>query len=538
MKIMEHEKRLSVLVVDDEESARKLFTSFLKRRYRVFQAGSAADAMVLIEKDPPDIVITDIRMPGDDGLVLLSRIKEKFPDIFVIIATGHGEKSTLISAIREGAFDYLEKPVIHDEFLYIIKRAESYSLLQKQIKESEIKQRKNFELQKILYLLLQLYEQDLPFVELLEKSFDIIYSSSLIPFKSHGSIFVVEEEPDVLVLKTHHKLPKDLISKCSKIPFGRCLCGMAAKTKEVVFSNCVGHDHSVSFEGMEPHGHYCVPIITKNGVIGVFNIYVKDGHERNETEEKFLKAIANTLGGIIERKNMEKEKEKMQLEKLASITTISKGVAHELNNPLVSVMGYSQLMAAGKYDCEQMISRADKIYKASLRMKKIINQLRLYTGTSVNKNNLEPLMVSGPISRALNSIESKLKHKNIEVKRSFSKEDFQIYGDETDLENAFQNLLTNSYDAFRRVKDNRKKQISISTLTTQKAVSVIFQDNAVGMTDEVKNRIFDPFFTTKETGQGTGLGMSLTYNIIKNHNGTIKVESEIGVGSKFNITFK
>ena len=185
-----------------------------------------------------------------------------------------------------------------------------------------------------------------------------------------------------------------------------------------------------------------------------------------------------------------------------------------------------------------MSDRADKIYKASLRMKKIINQLRLYTGTSVNKNNLEPLMVSGPISRALNSIESKLKHKNIEVKRSFSKEDFQIYGDETDLENAFQNLLTNSYDAFRRVKDNRKKQISISTLTTQKAVSVIFQDNAVGMTDEVKNRIFDPFFTTKETGQGTGLGMSLTYNIIKNHNGTIKVESEIGVGSKFNITFK
>ena len=75
-KLLGGKKKLSVLVVDDEESARKLFTSFLKRRYKVHQAGSASEAMALIEKDPPDIVITDIRMPGDDGLVLLSRIKE------------------------------------------------------------------------------------------------------------------------------------------------------------------------------------------------------------------------------------------------------------------------------------------------------------------------------------------------------------------------------------------------------------------------------------------------------------------------------
>ena len=348
----------------------------------------------------------------------------------------------------------------------------------------------------------------------------------------------MEEEPDVLVLKTHHKLPKTLVSKCSKISFGECLCGKAAKNKEMIFSNCVGHDHSVSFEGMEPHGHYCVPIITKNGVIGVFNIYVKEGHERNETEEKFLKAIANTLGGIIERKNMEIEKEKMQLEKLASITTISKGVAHELNNPLVSVMGYSQLMASGKYDCEQMMSRADRIFKASLRMKKIINQLRLYTGTSIKKKNLRELVISRPISRALNNIESRLNHKNIVVERSFSEGGFQIYGDESDLEYAFQNILTNSCDAFMGVKDNRRKQISISAKTTKKTVSVVFQDNAEGMTDEVKKRIFDPFFTTKEIGQGTGLGMSLTYNVVKNHNGTINIESKAGVGSKLNITFK
>ena len=138
----------TILVVDDDEDTRDLFIDMLYQ-YNLTTAESTLEALRIIENHPPDIVITDVKMPGDDGLVLLSRIKQNFPNIIVIVVTGHGEKSTIISSIRGGAFDYLEKPVDCDEFLHTIDRADKYCLIQRELKESEYKRQKTIkELQK------------------------------------------------------------------------------------------------------------------------------------------------------------------------------------------------------------------------------------------------------------------------------------------------------------------------------------------------------------------------------------------------------
>lgn len=121
-------KPISILVVDDEEFTRKLFLDMLWQ-YSVTTAKSTSQALAIIKKNPPDIVVTDINMPGEDGFVLLSRIKQDFPNIVVIIITGHGQKSILVGSMAMGAFDYLEKPVERDEFLDTIDRAEKYYLL-------------------------------------------------------------------------------------------------------------------------------------------------------------------------------------------------------------------------------------------------------------------------------------------------------------------------------------------------------------------------------------------------------------------------
>jgi len=134
---MNKEKQLSILIVDDEQSARKLFTTFLQKKYSVVAAESISEAMAIIEKKLPDIIVTDVKLPGENGLTLLSKIKEKFPEILVILVTGHGEKTTIISAMREGAFDYLEKPILREEFLLIIKRAKDYVNLQRNLRANK-----------------------------------------------------------------------------------------------------------------------------------------------------------------------------------------------------------------------------------------------------------------------------------------------------------------------------------------------------------------------------------------------------------------
>ena len=547
---MSIEKSISILIVDDEISARRLLLDILEDQYLVTLADSTSQALDIIVESIPDIVITDIKMPGKDGLSLLSQMKAKYPSIAVILVTGHGEKSTIISAVKEGAFDYLDKPFLEKDILKIVHRAEKYCILQRKFKEAEDEKNKTFESQKILYLLLQTSQQNLPFDQLLGRCLEIIVNnSSFIPFKGQGSIFIVEEKPDQLILKAHCRLSKFLHTECTKISFGHCICGEAAKSKKIVFSNCMDdHSKNHNHNRAEPHGHYCVPILAKNTVVGVLNLYLKISHERDTQEEKFLQAIADTLAGIIERKNMEQEKENVQSQliqssKLASIGVLASGIAHELNNPLTTVMGHSQLLKNVKNNPDKVEEKAGKIHFSAQRMKSIVDHLRTYSRESKSED-WQQFAISKPINNALEFLSSQLKLRNISLKISspddplFSSTDqlCRVYGDMTQLESVFQNLLVNSRDAFEEIKDDREKCISI-TLEEEDCIRVVYEDNATGMTKDVMDNIFDPFFTTKETGKGTGLGMSISKNIIEEHKGSIVVESEHGKGSKFTMTF-
>jgi DNA-binding CsgD family transcriptional regulator len=101
---------------------------------------------------------------------------------------------------------------------------------------------------------------------------------------------------------------------CAQVPFGKCLCGRAALSGEIVFADCIDQRHDNHYDGISPHGHYCVPIRSRRKeVLGVITLYLMERHQQNQREEEFLTAIANTLAGIIELKQAEqwlKEREK------------------------------------------------------------------------------------------------------------------------------------------------------------------------------------------------------------------------------------
>lgn len=163
----------------------------------------------------------------------------------------------------------------------------------------------SYEIQYVLNSLLKLALEEKTLEDILKVTLDNIISIPWLAIESKGSIFLVEDEPEILVMKAKTGLSEIIQEKCSRVPFGRCLCGRAARTNEIQFADHLDEKHDVFYEGMQPHGHYCVPILSGGRTLGVINLYLKEGHRREQQEETFLIAVADTLAGIIHRKRSE-----------------------------------------------------------------------------------------------------------------------------------------------------------------------------------------------------------------------------------------
>lgn len=169
-------------------------------------------------------------------------------------------------------------------------------------KKAEEEVRKNYDIQKVINTILRLSLEDIPLEKLLDRTLDLILSIPWLAIESKGGIFVVGDEPGVLVMKSQRGLPRANQKRCERVPFAGCLCGKAASTQEIVFADRVDKHHEISYEGMSSHGHYCVPILFAGKTLGVINLYLQEGHRTGQGEREFLTAIANALASVMARK--------------------------------------------------------------------------------------------------------------------------------------------------------------------------------------------------------------------------------------------
>ncbi|MDH4162251.1 MAG: PAS domain S-box protein [Nitrospirota bacterium] len=177
--------------------------------------------------------------------------------------------------------------------------------------------------QAVINRLLNLSMEDQPLDEVLRRTLEIILSSSRYAHHSMGAILLMDGDDDKLRMRVQHGLPPEILSACAVLPVGTCLCGRAAATREVQFSASVDDNHETRYPGIIPHGHYCVPILLANRTLGVLSVHLDAGHHRDMREEEFLVAVAQALGGIIERKRMEEERERMISDLRTLLDTIS-----------------------------------------------------------------------------------------------------------------------------------------------------------------------------------------------------------------------
>jgi PAS domain S-box-containing protein len=163
--------------------------------------------------------------------------------------------------------------------------------------ETELRHRT--QIQDAIVALLRLSLEDLGEEELWGRVLDLLFSLPWLSLESRGCLFVAQGQ--TLVMAAQRNLSPAIQRSCARVPFGRCLCGRAASTRQVQFSSNLDQRHEVRYEGIHPHGHYCVPVVSGERLWGVLNLYLPAGHPRRSTEEDFLRAVTHLLAGIWER---------------------------------------------------------------------------------------------------------------------------------------------------------------------------------------------------------------------------------------------
>lgn len=398
---------------------------------------------------------------------------------------------------------------------------------------------RNYHFQRTISSILRLSLEPLSLDEQLKRILDSILSIPFLAVKSMGAIYLVGEEQEVLAMKAQRGLPESMLEVCSRVPFGECLCGLSVSARKVVFAECSDELHIKKHENIMPYfGHYCVPILSGENVLGSMNLYLEKGHRRDPDEEGLLSSVADTLAGIIKRKQAEQEKQRLQeqlvqAEKLSVLGRLTANVAHEIRNPLTSIGGYARRLDKRVPNGTKEKEYAEIIVTDVNRLERILKNVLTYS----REDQLNPgdYHIRDIIDASVKMYEIIFQERSIKTEISIG--DFQKLSIDRDKTiEVINNLISNAVDSMR---DGGTLTISArnETLHETPYLLVKITDTGEGIPEEKAKMIFEPFFTTKLLEQGTGLGLAICKKIMEDHGGFIRFESTVGKGSTFRLYF-
>ena len=225
------------------------------------------------------------------------------------------------------------------------------------------------------------------------------------------------------------------------------------------------------------------------------------------------------------------EEQLIQAEKLAAMGQMLAGVAHELNNPLTAILGVTELLREREGFEESTKRQLDLTHRQARRAARIVQNLLEFSRPASPQKN--PLDVNTLIERTLQLQDHSLRRNNIQAEFQPQPDLPTVVGDANQLIQVFLNLVSNAEQAIREVREGGRIQIRIGRIGAH--ISITVQDDGVGIAPEALPRLFDPFYTTKRPGGGTGLGLSICMSIVREHGGSIDVETLPAGGSAFTV---
>lgn len=292
-------------------------------------------------------------------------------------------------------------------------------------------------------------------------------------------------------------------------------------------------------EGIE--SSYIVTLWSKEKIVGGLAIGCRSAREFSAADISLLIAVGSQLASAVERNQLYEEtrqayenlrraqEQLLHSEKLAAVGQLISGVAHELNNPLTAILGYSQLLSASGQVGPQAIAYSEKLYKQAQRTHRIVQNLLSFARQ--HKPERVPVRLNTIVEDTLALRDYDLRMSQIRVHLELASDLPLTSADPHQLQQVFLNLINNAVDAI--LETEREGDLTVRSGVAGNNVFIEFSDSGPGVKDAT--RVFDPFYTTKPVGKGTGLGLSICYGIISEHGGTIQIRNENPKGATFRI---
>jgi signal transduction histidine kinase len=365
-----------------------------------------------------------------------------------------------------------------------------------------------------------------------------------------GAIALVDEQTKEMSFTVHRGFPEELLHEADSLKPGHGLTGRAAQSGEQILVEDISKEADLSKIELEMkeegfRSFACIPLGAKERVLGVMVIANHDLRHFSPQDVDLLTSIGNQIGVAIDNArlfhNLNGAYEDLatakahlfQSAKLSAIGEFAAGIAHEIRNPLTTIIGDAQLLMAGMKPGQPEYESLKAIERSGQRASKVIGNLLSFSRQE--EYELTPVDINGSIDSALSLIAYQIERSNVSIIKALAADLPLVLGSTHHLEDVWINLLINARDS---IPAKQKGEIRITSRLdgSGKAVQVLISDTGVGIPKANLDRVFEPFFTTKDVNEGTGLGLYITYKVIERHNGLIELDSEEGKGTTVTVT--
>lgn len=388
---------------------------------------------------------------------------------------------------------------------------------------------RDIHMQRVISEVLKTALKAVPLQEQLENILELILSVPVLFLEQKGAIYLVNDDRQSMSLVALRGFNEMEQLPCQDIIFGMCLCGEAAGKCKTVYADQLDDRHRLIRNDMFSHGHYCVPIIENRECVGLLNLYVKEGHKRNGSEEKFITVIADTTALVIRHHRYEKEKfslqEKLAEEgKMAALGRMAANFAHQIRNPLTTVGGLARRLAGLKID-GRGLKYAASINSEAARLEMMLNNMFSYVQPPAL--NPEKHDIVAAIEKSLQDFSYIIKKQAVEVRKNYQPVPELLF-DVKLISLALENLLANALEA---MPDGGRLSLVIASEEKESKVKVEVRDSGPGIPPDVIETIFEPFYTTKVGEKKVGLGLTIAKKLVEDHRGTLEIVSRPGAGT-------
>ena len=493
-----------LLIIDDEEGIRKVLAlSLSSDGYEVLTAPGGEEGLEIFKRQSPSIILTDIKMPGMDGIETLKHIKKLNPDAEVIMITGHGDMDLAIEALKLDASDFLNKPIRHEALSVALSRAEQRIEIKKKLKE---------------------YTNDLENMvriatEEIKRKSD--FQNKLIT-SSNDAITATDEQGNIIIY-----------NRAAEKIFGYPRSEVIRKMNiEKLFPHGIAAEFR---SGLEKTGDFDlsrrreVAIMTKDEKIVpvAFSGSILIGENEVVGSVAFFQDL---------RKIKRLQAELIKSERLAATGLTVAGLAHYIKNILNGLKGgaYVLNVALDKNDTDKIKSGWAMIEKNVGRISELVLNLLAYS--KERKPEPENCFPNEIVEEVCTLLNANARENGIAIEKSLDPLVDKVYMDPRGIHRSLLNLVSNAIDACIADSASKKQwKIKIKTKIMKNNV-IMFEvkDNGAGMDKKTMQKIFSTPYSTKGE-KGTGLGLLVTEKVIMENGGTIDFSSEAGKGTTFSI---